>query len=102
MEELGIGDLILCEVLQGFRTQRDYDQARRALMALPIFTMVGPDLALQSAVNYRHLRQRGVTVRKTIDCMIATFVISRGFALLHSDHDFDPFAQHLGLTVVEL
>lgn len=101
VEELGIGDLILCEVLQGFRTQRDFNQARTALLALPIFTMGGRDLALQSAENYRRLRQRGITVRKTIDCLIATFVISQGFALLHNDYDFEPFAQHLGLVVVQ-
>jgi predicted nucleic acid-binding protein len=100
VEELGIGDLILCEVLQGFRSQRDYEQAHTALLAVPLFDMGGRDLAIQCAQNYRHLRQRGITVRKTIDCLIATFVITRGFALLHSDRDFEPFAQHLGLVVV--
>jgi predicted nucleic acid-binding protein len=97
---LGIGDLILCEVLHGFRSQRDFEQACTAMLRLPVFQMVGQELALKSAQNYRFLRQRGVTIRKTIDCLIATFVIERRFALLHSDHDFLPFEQHLGLITV--
>lgn len=100
VEELGIGDLILCEVLQGFRLQADFERARAALLTLPIYTIGGREVALASAENYRRLRQQGITVRKTIDCLIATFVITRGFALLHNDHDFDPFAEHLGLLVV--
>lgn len=100
VEELGIGDLILCEVLQGFRRQSDFDRARTALLTLPVFVIGGRELALRSADNYRILRQRGITVRKTLDCLIATFVIARGFHLLHCDHDFDPFAVHLGLSVV--
>jgi predicted nucleic acid-binding protein len=101
VEELAIGDLILCEVLQGFRHQRDYRRAQAALLTFSVFVMGGRTLALQSATNYRLLRQRGVTVRKTLDCLIATFVIAHGFQLLHSDRDFDPFAQYLGLAVVE-
>ena len=100
VEELGIGDLILCEVLQGFRRQGDFDQAQAALLALPVFVMGGSDLALRSANHYRVLRQRGITVRKTLDCLIATFVIAKGFYLLHSDRDFDPFVRHFGLNVV--
>lgn len=100
VEELGIGDLILCEVLQGFRRQRDFDRAQTALLALPVYGMGGRELALRSANHYRMLRERGITVRKTMDCLIATFVIAKGFHLLHSDHDFDPFALHLGLAVV--
>jgi len=99
-QELGIGDIILCEVLQGFPSQRDFVCARTALLQLPVFTLGGTDLALQCADNYRSLRRQGITVRKTIDCLIATFVIARGFALLHNDRDFAPFEQHLGLTVV--
>ena len=100
VEELGIGDLILCEVLQGFRRQSDFDRAQTAMLALPVFVMGGRDLALRSANHYRILRQRGITVRKTLDCLIATFVIAQGFSLLHCDRDFDPFALHLGLDVV--
>jgi len=98
--ELGIGDIILCEVLQGFPARRDFVRARTALLQFPVFTLGGTDVALQIAENYRALRRRGITVRKTIDCLIATFVIAHGFALLHNDRDFAPFEQHLGLTVV--
>lgn len=98
--EIGIGDLILCEVLQGFRRKEEFEIARAALLALPVFAMGGRDLALRSAMNYRWLRQNGFTVRKTIDCLIATFVIANKHQLLHNDRDFEPFAQHLGLVVV--
>jgi hypothetical protein len=100
VEELAIGDLMLCEVLQGFRRQAEFDQARAALQSLPVYTLGGVQIALQSAEHYCYLRQRGITVRKTIDCLIATFAINRGFALLHNARDFDAFEQHLGLTVV--
>jgi predicted nucleic acid-binding protein len=98
--ELGLGDLILCEVLQGFARERDFVRARTALLRLPVLHMGGLEIALQSAQNYRTLRSRGITIRRTLDCLIATFVIAHGFALLHSDHDFTPFAHHLGLEVV--
>lgn len=98
--ELGIGDIILCEVLQGFRDDRDYERAQAALLKFPVFTIGGRTLALQSAANYRTLRRRGATVRKTIDCLIATFVIERGHRLLYSDRDFDAFVAHLGLQAV--
>ena len=100
-QELGLGDIILCEVLQGFKTQRDFARARSALLRLPVFTIGGREIALKSAENYRTLRRQGMTVRKTVDCLIATFVIERGFSLLHSDRDFAPFAQALGLDVVQ-
>ena len=99
--ELGIGDLILCEVLQGFSRPRDFREAQGALALFPVFSMVGPEIALKSAQNYQALRRRGITVRKTMDCLIATFVLENGFALLHNDRDFEPFQAHLGLKVVE-
>lgn len=99
-QELGLGDIILCEVLQGFRRDSDFERARTALLAFPIFTLGGQELALKSAANYRALRRRGITVRKTVDCLIATFVIEHGHSLLHSDGDFEPFSAHLGLQVV--
>ena len=98
--ELGVGDIILCEVLQGFRRQRDFDRARTALLRLPVFTLGGVELAIRSAQNYRDLRGRGITIRRTLDCLIATFVIAQGFSLLHSDQDFAPFEQYFGLEVV--
>jgi predicted nucleic acid-binding protein len=98
-QEIALGDIILCEVLQGYRHQQDFDAARQALLQFPVYALGGIEIALRSAENYRALRQQGITVRKTIDCLIATFVIERGFALLHSDRDFDPFERHLGLRV---
>jgi predicted nucleic acid-binding protein len=99
-EAIAIGDIILCEVLQGYRRQGDFDAARQALLQFPVYLIGGTEMAIKSAENYRALRRQGITVRKTIDCLIATFVIERGFMLLHSDRDFDPFEAHLGLRVV--
>lgn len=95
-----VGDLILCEVLQGFRADRDYEQARRALGRFKQVSMLNVQLAIKSANNYRTLRKRGITIRKTIDCLIATFCIEAGHQLLHADRDFDAFEDHLGLEVV--
>jgi predicted nucleic acid-binding protein len=97
--EIGLGDIVLCEVLQGYRRQEDYDAAREALLRFPVYTIGGTEIALRSAENYRALRRRGITVRKTIDCLIATFAVERGLTLLHSDRDFDPFETYLGLRV---
>ena len=94
------GDLIVCEVLQGFQSDRDFTRAEATLRNFTIYPMVTPELAIKSASNYRFLRKRGITIRKTIDCLIATFVIESGFQLLHSDHDFDPFEQYLNLNVL--
>ncbi|MCU0521756.1 MAG: PIN domain nuclease [Anaerolineae bacterium] len=99
-EPICLGDIILCEVLQGFQRQDEFERARDALMALPIYTIGGVDLALRSAEAYRTLRRQGITVRKTIDCLIATFAMANGMALLHNDRDFDPFETHLGLRVL--
>jgi len=97
-----IGDLILTEVLQGFQSERDFRIARDLLLRIPFMPMGGKDLALESAGNYRLLRKKGVTVRKTIDVMIGTFCIHHRIALLHDDRDFDPMAKHLGLDVIEV
>jgi predicted nucleic acid-binding protein len=97
---IGLGDIILCEVLQGYRYRRDFEAARQALLAFPIYTIGGKEIALKSAEYYRALRRRGVTVRKTVGCLIATFVLESGFSLLHSDRDFDAFETHLGLDVI--
>lgn len=100
IEDIFIGDLILVEVLQGFRHEKDYHLAQNAMSAFPILDLVGRTNALKSAVNYRNLRKQGITVRKTIDCLIATFCIENDLELLHSDNDFDPFEKHLKLKVV--
>jgi predicted nucleic acid-binding protein len=98
-QEIGLGDIILTEVLQGFSREQDFVIARDALLRFPVFTIGGLEIALKSAENFRWLRRRGITVRKTVDCLIATFVIENGFSLLHSDRDFDAFETHLSLDV---
>jgi predicted nucleic acid-binding protein len=100
IEEIIVGDLIIAEVLQGFRHDKDYEAAKSAMFAFPIFSLVGNNIALKSAENYRFLRKKGVTIRKTIDCLIATFCIENTLELLHSDNDFDPFEMHLKLKVL--
>jgi predicted nucleic acid-binding protein len=99
-EPLAIGDLILTEVLQGFTTEREFNDARKVLLALEMVVLGGPDVAVEAAKNYRKLRSLGVTVRKTMDTVIATRCIVSGHMLLHSDRDFDAFEQHLGLRCV--
>jgi predicted nucleic acid-binding protein len=99
-EALLVGDLILAEVLQGFGNQRDFNQARRLLESFQIVALSSPSLAVQAARNFRELRAHGITVRKTIDTVIATWCIENDHALLHSDRDFDAFETHLGLEVV--
>jgi predicted nucleic acid-binding protein len=96
---LAIGDLILTEVLQGFENERDFNEARRLLTSLMVVQLGGQGIAIQAAKNFRALRKLGVTVRKTIDTVIATRCIESGYDLLHSDRDFDPFAKYLGLRV---
>ena len=99
-EPLAIGDLILTEVLQGFTRDRDFNEAQEMLTSLSVVELGGQQIAIRAAENFRALRKLGVTVRKTIDTMIATRCIESGYSLLHNDRDFDPFAKHLGLRVV--
>lgn len=101
VEPLGIGDLILVETLQGFRTDRDFATAKDLLMSLTVFEMLGVENALRSAAHYRNLRKLGVTVRKTADVVIATFCITANHSLLFSDRGFVPFVEHLGLRAVD-
>lgn len=96
-EPLATGDLILAEVLQGFVRDRDFNQARKLLTSLVVMDLAGQDIAIQAERNFRALRERGITVRKTIDTVIATRCIASGLTLLYSDKDFDPFVEHLGL-----
>jgi predicted nucleic acid-binding protein len=98
-EPILIGDLILAEVLQGFRVEADFRKALRILETFEFREMLGRNVAIASARNYRALRARGVTIRKTIDVLIGTFCILNGHQLLHSDRDFDPMTRHLGLGV---
>lgn len=99
-ERLGLTTLTLTEVLQGLRDDREAAQVEAELRRFEIVEMPDAALAVASARNYRTLRARGRTTRKTIDCLIATYCIEYGHALLHTDRDFDAFEEHLGLTVV--
>ncbi len=99
-ERLGLTDLILSEVLQGIRDETAFERTREDLLRFRIFAAGGTDMAVEAATNYRTLRRRGFTVRRTIDCWIATFCLLSGHQLLHRDRDFDPFEQVLGLQVV--
>ena len=96
-ELVAIGDLMLTEVLHGFRADRDYRQARNLLLSLTVLNVLDTAIALKSAANFRILRRKGITVRKTIDAIIATYCIENGLPLLNSDKDFEPFREHLGL-----
>jgi len=99
-QRLGLTDIILCEVLQGIRDDATFTRVRRELSHFELLETGGEPLAVAAARNYRTLRSRGLTVRKTIDCLIATFCIAEGHSLLHRDRDFDQFEQHFGLRVI--
>ena len=96
-ELVAIGDLMMTEVLQGFASERDFNTARRMLGALDLVEIGGRDVMIEAARYFRDLRGRGITIRKTIDTLIATRCIVSGYRLLYSDRDFDPFVTHLGL-----
>ncbi|HZJ08283.1 MAG TPA: PIN domain nuclease [Trueperaceae bacterium] len=95
VEAIAIGDLILVEVLQGFPRERDFQRARRLLASLYEVNLGGHDIAVRAASHTRTLRARGITVRKTIDTIIATRCIVNDLELLHADRDFVPFVEHL-------
>ncbi|MCU7920535.1 MAG: PIN domain nuclease [Candidatus Thiodiazotropha sp. (ex Epidulcina cf. delphinae)] len=95
VEPVALGDLILTEVLQGFRPDKDYETAKQLLTSLSVFDLLGADMAIRCAENFRALRRKGVTIRKTIDVIIATYCIENSLPLLHCDKDFEPFHKHL-------
>lgn len=97
VEPIAIGDLILAEVLQGFRNDEDYKLAKNVFNDIAVFELLGKKMALKSADNFRSLRKRGITIRKTADVIIATFCIENKLPLLFSDKDFKPLVKHLGL-----
>jgi hypothetical protein len=99
-QRLALTDVIFCEVLQGLSDDHTARKVEVLLLRFEIFETGGVDLAREAARNYRTLRERGRTVRKTIDCLIATFCIREGHSLLHRDRDFDPFEKFLELSVV--
>lgn len=100
LQPLGLTDLTLCEVLQGVRDDLEFSRVRDDLLQFHIFSTGGAELAVSAARNYLRLRRRGVTVRKTIDCIVATFCLEAGHELLHRDRDFDAFEEVLALRVV--
>ena len=97
---VGIGDLVYCEVMQGIRAASERAEVSSLLLSLPQFEMVGFGIAEKSASNYRFLRSKGVTVRKTIDVLIGTFCAEHGLQLVHRDSDFDLMARHIGLDII--
>lgn len=99
-QRVGLTDLVLCEILQGIGTDELAERVRHQLSAMYLFLGCHEQLAISAARNYRSLRGQGITVRKTIDCLIATFCIENGHSLLHRDRDFDAFEKHLGLKVI--
>lgn len=99
-EQILVGDLIVAEVLQGFPLEQDFLTARRLMSLMRCVPIGGCEIAVRSAENFRTLRNMGITVRKTVDCLIATCCIEEGYRLLHNDRDFDPFVKYLGLQVV--
>ena len=99
-EPVAVGDLILTEVLQGFNRDQDYDTAKELFDNLSCFEMLGKNMVVKSAENFRALRKRGITIRKTADVIIASFCIEQRFPLLFIDKDFKPFVRYLGLVEI--
>lgn len=99
-QRLGLTDMILSEVLQGVRNEREATVTRRELLKFEVFTAGGVELAVTAAQNYRTLRAKGRTIRRTIDCWIATFCLINDHSLLHQDRDFEPFEEFLNLRVI--
>lgn len=95
-----IGDLIYGEVMQGFKADKDFEIGQDFFEDIPFLLLTNKELALKSAQNYRFLRKKGITIRKTIDSYIATYCIEKNIALLHLDKDFEPFVEHLGLKSI--
>jgi len=100
VENIIMGDLIIAEVLQGFRSDNDFKKAKSLLLAFDVHQLLNETIAIKSAENFRLLRKKGITVRKTIDSIIATYCIENQISLLHSDKDFLPFSQYLGLHLL--
>lgn len=99
---LGLTDLILCEVLQGVRHDAEFERVRRGLLEFEVFETGGEEIAVAAARNFRAIRKKGRTIRKTIDCLIATFCLLNGHSLLHRDRDYCHFEELLGLSVVQV
>ncbi|MBD3628230.1 PIN domain nuclease [Cyclobacterium sp.] len=99
-EPVATGDLIVVEILQGFHNEHHFQQAKQVLKEMPFFSLCNKELSIITAENYRTLRRKGITIRKTIDMVIGTFCIENNMVLLHKDKDFKPLEIHLGLQVM--
>jgi predicted nucleic acid-binding protein len=99
-ETILVGDIILCEVLQGLRTEVEAGRVENALREFHLVPMLDASLAVRAAANYRALRRIGITLNGIADLIIGTYCIERGHTLLHSDRDYDAMARHLGLRVL--
>jgi predicted nucleic acid-binding protein len=99
-ERIATGDLIIIELMQGFRTKQQMMTAQQIISRLEYFDLVGKEIAFKAADNYRFLREKGITIRKTVDVIIATFCIENKFKLLHTDRDFKPMTEYLGLVAL--
>ena len=95
-----LGDIILTEILEGIRNDNDFEKAKTILNKFPCLNLLGKEIAIKAARNYRLLRKKGITIRKTIDVIIATYCIENNFTLLHNDKDFLPMEKHLGLKTI--
>jgi predicted nucleic acid-binding protein len=98
-DEVAVGDVVLLEVLQGARGDRDASRLEYYLKSFHIVRMLDPEIAVTAAVNFRRLRSKGITIRKTVDLIIGTFCIEHGHSLLQDDRDFAPMVEHLGLRL---
>jgi predicted nucleic acid-binding protein len=96
-----IGDIVYIEVLQGFRNDNDFNSARELLELFPLVNLLDREVAIKSITMFRELRKKGVTIRKTIDTIIASYCIINNITLLQSDRDFIPFRDYMGLQVIE-
>ena len=95
-----LGDIILTEILEGIRNDNDFEKTKTILNKFPCLNLLGKEIAIKAARNYRLLRKKGITIRKTIDVIIGTFCIAEKIPLLHDDKDFDPMVEHLGLKTI--
>lgn len=97
--EIMMGDIILLEVLRGAENDRHAANIQKRLARYTVVPMLSPEIAVKAASNYRKLRSKGITIRKTADLIIGTYCMEHGYSLLHADRDFDPMAEHLGLRI---
>ena len=97
--EIIMGDIILLEILRGAHDDRHAANIHKGLVRYTVVPMLSPQIAVKAAGNYRKLRSKGITIRKTVDLIIGTYCIEHDYSLLHADRDFDPMAEHLGLRV---